>query len=314
MPSSQTVDPEGSQRTEDKMFRRLLIATVVLVLSVSVAAFAAGEKESAGTGNGASEGSESSESADLERTPQDPRLHEPGQLTVATGDPVYPPWMLNNDPSSGEGFENGLVYALAEEMGFDREDVKWVRTTFDEGIAPGDKPYDFVIQQYSVTEDRDEFVDFSIVYYKPRKAVVALPDSPVADATSFEELRQADWGATIGTTDLDYIENRIGAENVAVFDDQVGTFQALVGGQIDATTQSVPTALYATSAQVPEAKIVATLPRDPNDKGHGLVFEDGNPIIPWVNDALRTLIDEGVVEDLRNEYLASDESIQEITN
>jgi polar amino acid transport system substrate-binding protein len=296
---------------------------VVLLVGLSLAVFAGGEQEAPAEeqaeGGEASEAGEAAEaaeeeSASLERTPQDPRLHEPGKLTVATSDPVYPPWMLNDDPESGEGFENGLVYALAEEMGFDREDVEWVTATFDQGIAPGDKPYDFVIQQYSVTEERREFVDFSIVYYQPSKAVVALEDSPVADAETMADLREAKWGATIGTTDLDYIENRIGAEDVAVFDDQAGTFQALLGGQIDATTQSVPTALYATAVQVPEAQIVATLPPDPNDKGHGLVFEKGNPIVPWVNDALRELIDRGVVDDLRDQYLVSDESIQEITD
>jgi polar amino acid transport system substrate-binding protein len=281
------------------------------MLGFVVPAFAGGQGEAPAAEDApAEEGA--TESADLERTPEDPRLYEPGQLTVATGDPVYPPWMLNNDPASGEGFENGLVYALAEQMGFERDDVVWVTTTFDQGIAPGDKPYDFVIQQYSVTEERREFVDFSMVYYQPDKAVVALSDSPVADATSFAELRNARWGATIGTTDLDYIENRIGVEDVAVFDDQVGVFQALLGGQIDATTQSVPTALYATAVQVPEAQIVATLPPDPNDKGHGLVFEKGNPIVPWVNDALRAIIERGVVEDLVEEYLVSDASIQEI--
>jgi polar amino acid transport system substrate-binding protein len=288
------------------MIRRVLTLVLIMVVGVTFAVFAAGQSEESGA-----EGGE--DTAELERTPEDPRLHQPGQLTVATGDPVYPPWMLNDDPASGEGFENGLVYALAEEMGFDRDDVVWVTTTFDQGIAPGDKPYDFVIQQYSVTEERREFVDFSMVYYQPKKAVVALSDSAVADATSMAELREADWGATIGTTDLDYIENRIGAEDVAVFDDQVGTFQALLGGQIDATTQSVPTALYATAVQVPEAQIVATLPADPNDKGHGLVFEKGNPLVPWVNDALQAIIDDGVVEELRRQYLVGDEDIQEIT-
>ncbi len=283
--------------------------TLALLLSVTLSLFAGGQGEDSPDSEESAQ-----ESADLERTPQDPRLYQPGQLTVATGDPVYPPWMLNDDPAGGEGFENGLVYALAEEMGFDREDVVWVDTTFDEGITPGDKPYDFTIQQYSVTEARDEFVDFSIVYYQPKKVVVALPESEVADATSFAELREARWGATIGTTDLDYIENRIGADNVAVFDDQVGTFQALLGGQIDATTQSMPTALYATAVQIPEAKIVAILPADPNDRGHGLVFEEGSPLVPWINDALRAVIDRGVVEELRQTYLVGDESIQEITD
>jgi len=277
-----------------------------MVVAVSMVVFAAGEAEAPAEESGGSSNEE------LMRTPEDPRLHQPGQLTVATGEPVFPPWMLNDDPAGGEGFENGMVYALAEEMGFDREDVVWVRTTFDEGIAPGDKPYDFVIQQYSVTEERREFVDFSMVYYQPRKAVVALSDSPVANATRFDELEDAEWGAMIGTTDLDYIENRIGIEDVAVFDDQAGVFQALLGGQITATTQSVPTALFATAVQVPEAQIVATLPADPNDKGHGLVFEKDSPLVPWVNDALQAIIDDGVVEELREQYLVADESIQEI--
>ena len=114
-----------------------------------------------------------------EKTPQDSRLVTPGKLTVGTGDPVYPPWMLNNDPAGGEGFENGLVYALAVEMGFSPEDVVWVGQTFDQAIAPGAKPYDFSIQQISVTEARAEVVTFSQVYFQPEKAVVALPGSQV---------------------------------------------------------------------------------------------------------------------------------------
>ena len=294
------------------MVRRTLVLALILIIGCTFAAFAGGQAEEPAGDKESAE--ETEEETAVERTPQDPRLHKQGQLTVATGDPVYPPWMLNNDPASGEGFENGLVYALAEEMGFDRNDVVWVTTTFDQGISPGDKPFDFVIAQYSVTEERRKFVDFSMVYYQPSKAVIALDDSSVAEAQNFADLRKADWGATIGTTDLEYIENRIGAEDVAVFDDQVGVFQALLGGQIDATTQSVPTALYATAVQVPEARIVATLPPDPNDKGHGLVFEKGNPIVPWINDALQAIIDRGVVEELREEYLVGDEAIMEISD
>ena len=282
------------------MIRRLII--VLIISLIALPAFATPSSEPPGT---------SGDTA-LERTTNDPRLYQPGKLTVATGEPVYPPWMMNDDPASGEGFENGMVYALAEELGFDRDDVVWVRQTFDQGIAPGPKPYDFNIQQYSVTEARREFVDFSIVYYKPEKAVVALPNSPISAARSFADLRTARWGATIGTTDLDYIENLIGVERVAVFSDQAGTFQALLGGQIDATVISLPTALFATAVQVPEATIAAILPHDPNDLGHGLVFEKGNPIVPWINEGLRAIIADGVIADLTAQYLIGDDSIPEI--
>jgi polar amino acid transport system substrate-binding protein len=246
-------------------------------------------------------------------SPDELETFEPGTLTVATGDPVFPPWMLDDDPEGGEGFENGLIYALAEELGYDEADVAWVRTGFDEAIAPGPKEYDFNIQQFSVTEEREEVVDFSIVYYQPDKAVIALPDSVIAGATSFDDLREANWGASIGTTDLDYLENILGVTDVAVFDDQAGVFQALEGGQIDATVAALPTALFATAVQVPDAAIVAVLPPDPNDNGHGLLFEDGSPLVDCIDQGLQALIDDGVVDDLADQYLTGDGEIPAIT-
>lgn len=248
-----------------------------------------------------------------ERTTNDPRLVTPGKLTVGTGDPVYPPWMLNNDPAGGEGFENGLIYAIAEEMGFDRDDVVWVPTTFDQAIAPGPKDFDFNIQQISVTEARAQVVTFSQVYFQPEKAVIALPGSPVEAASSFEDLRNARWGAVIGTTDLAYLESILGVGDAAVYDDQIGVFQAMQAGQVDATLAALPTALFATAVQIPEADIVAMLPADENDRGHGLLFEYGNPLVEWVDDALSAVIARGVVEDLKNQYLVADPDLPMIT-
>ncbi|MCK5154510.1 MAG: transporter substrate-binding domain-containing protein, partial [Spirochaetales bacterium] len=199
------------------------------------------------------------------------------------------------------------------ELGFDRDDVVWVRQTFDQGIAPGEKNYDFNLQQFSVTEERRKFVDFSDVYYRPEKAVITIPGSAIINAKSFEDLRKANWGATIGTADLSYIENIIGAKDVAVFNDVAGTFQALLAGQIDATCIELPTSLYITFVQVPEAIISAVLPNDPNDLGHGLVFEKGSPIIGWVNEGLEAIIADGVIAALTTEYLIGDESIQVIS-
>jgi len=289
------------------MVRKLVLIVSVFAVVVAGPVFAGGQAEEAAPA------ADAAESADLERTPEDPRLHQPGQLTVATGEPVFPPWMLNDDPAGGEGFENGIVYALAEELGFDAEDVVWVRTTFDQGITPGDKDYDFNVQQYSITEQREEFVDFSIPYYEPDTVVVALPDSAVADATSFEELRQARWGATIGTIEFDYLENVVGVEDIAVFDDQAATFQALLGDQIDATVIGLPTALFVTAVQVPEAEIVAVLPKDENNNGFGFIFEEGSPLVPWIDEGLQALIADGTIDALAEEYLIGDESIQEIS-
>ncbi|MFN4057559.1 MAG: ABC transporter substrate-binding protein [Roseinatronobacter sp.] len=248
-----------------------------------------------------------------ERTPNDPRLLVPGQLTVGTGDPVYPPWMLNNDPASGEGFENAMIYALAAEMGFAPEQVVWVGNTFEQTIAPGAKNFDFAINQVSVTEPRKEVVSFSQVYFQPDKAVIALPGSPVEGATTFAELKEARWGAVIGTTDLMYLENIIGVQDAAVYDDQIGVFQAMLAGQIDATLAALPTALFATAVQISDASITAILPADENDRGHGLLFQKDNPLVEWVDEALSAIIARGVVEDLKAQYLIANPDLPIIT-
>jgi polar amino acid transport system substrate-binding protein len=246
-------------------------------------------------------------------SPADARLVAPGFLTVGTSDPVYPPWMLNNDPATGEGFENGLVYALAEELGFARDQVRWVALTFEQIIAPGDKPFDFAINQVSVTPARAEVVGFSRVYYQSDKAVIALPGSAIEGATSFADLRGARWGATIGTTDLTYLETVLGVTDAAVYDDQIGVFQAMRAGQIDATVAALPTALFATAVQIPEAGIVAILPADENDQGHGLLFQFANPLIPEIDAALGRIMERGVVDALKAQYLIADPDLPIIT-
>lgn len=248
-----------------------------------------------------------------EKTPNDPRLFAPGKLTVSTSEPSYPPWVLDNNPEAGEGFEAALVYALAAELGFKKEDVVWVDVTFDGAIAPGPKAYDFSIQQISVTPDRAKVATFSDIYYQSDKAVIALPTSTVASAKSFADLKAARWGVAVGTTDFDYVTNVLGIDNAAVYDDQAGVFQALQGGQIDATVAALPTALYATAVQVPEAKITALLPKDPKDEGLGLLFAYENPIVPWINEGLAALKTKGTIDELVQMYLVADPNIPVIS-
>jgi polar amino acid transport system substrate-binding protein len=65
--------------------------------------------------------------------------------------------------------------------------------------------------------------------------------------------------------------------------------------------------------QIPEAEIVALLPADPNDTGHGLLFEQGSELVTCVDQGLEAVIAAGVVEELIDEYLVGDADIVEIT-
>mgnify|MGYP000264916696 CR=1 FL=1 len=242
-----------------------------------------------------------------------------GQLTVATGETVFPPWMGAgeddfDDPSTGTGYEGALVFALADRLGV--ENVEFVRTGFDEVIAPGEKDWDFNIQQYSITPDRDEVVDFSMPYYTASKSVLALNSSPAATATDFAGLADATWGATIGTTDLDYLENEIGADDVAVFDTQSDVVAAMLAGQIDATVVTLPTAFFLNAVELDDSTIVGVLPAiGANDVSDdmALLFTDGNPLVDCVDRALTSLADSGELDAIAEEWLQGANDIPNIT-
>jgi polar amino acid transport system substrate-binding protein len=250
-------------------------------------------------------------------SPESDVWHEPGALTVATGEPAFPPYVIDDDPTSGEGFESAVVYAVAEQLGFAQEDVTWVRTTFDEAIAPGEKDYDFNIQQYGITAERDEIVDFSIPYYVDQKALLVPADDPAASATSFADIQDLRFGATIGTTDADYIVEVIGIPeaDVAIYDDQAATFAALDAGQIDATVIGLPTAIYITTVEMPQITIAGVLPREGEggDGDMGLLFAEGNPARDCVDAALQALTDDGTLAELEQQWMQGGGDIPEIT-
>ena len=162
-------------------------------------------------------------------------LKNPGRLTVGTDSPAYEPWFSDNDPTNGKGFESAVAYAVAEELGFSEDQVDWVKVPFNNSYAPGEKNFDFDINQISITPARAKVVDFSDGYYTAAQAVVALKDSPVADATSLADLKPLKLGAQTGTTSLTAIRDGIQPDQEPlVFDDTNEAKQALNNGQLDA--------------------------------------------------------------------------------
>jgi polar amino acid transport system substrate-binding protein len=236
----------------------------------------------------------------------DLNLVNEGVLTIATGEPAFPPWVIDDDPTNKQGFESAVAYAVAEGLGFADDEVEWVRTGFDEAIAPGPKDFDFNIQQYSITDQREEVVDFSDPYYVTAQALVAYADSPVSAATSLEDLKQYSLGAQLGTTSFDYIEEIIQPDTPAsVYDTNADAKSALDANQIDALVFDLPTAYYITAVEIPEATIVGVLPasEDQADK-FGLLFADGSPLVGCVNAVLGDLRDAGTLDALAKQWLA----------
>jgi polar amino acid transport system substrate-binding protein len=241
-------------------------------------------------------------------------LKTPGTLTVATGEPAFPPWIGgDDDPTAKEGFESTVVYAISGRMGL-ADQVTWVRTGFDEAIAPGPKDYDFNIQQFSISEERDEVVDFSEPYYTVQQSLVAYSDSGITAAETAADLAGYRLGAQIGTTSLDYIENVIQPTTPAsVYDTNADVKAALDAGQIDGVVFDLPTAYNVTAVEIPEATIVGVLEApgaEPEELG--LLFEDGSPLVECVNVAIRSLKEDGTFAALEEIWLAQEGEVKTI--
>src|SRR5918992_5465398 len=178
--------------------RLIALALVVAAMAV-LAACGDDDDDDGGNGGGASTSAEQADACSKDQLP----LTNSGQLTVGTDKPAFPPYFVDDDPTNGKGFESAVAYAVADELGFARDEVEWTVVPFNSSYAPGPKDFDFDINQISITPAREKAVDFSRPYYTAPQAVVVPKGSDLADASSLADLKDATIGVQIGTTSLD---------------------------------------------------------------------------------------------------------------
>ncbi|MFM1906058.1 MAG: hypothetical protein RIT32_854 [Actinomycetota bacterium] len=231
----------------------------------------------------------------------------PGTLTIATGEPAYYPWVIDDAPESGEGFEAAVAYAIADELGYDSADVTWVRTSFDAAIAPGPKTFDFNLQQYSITDQRKEVVDFAGPYYQANQAIVSFSGSKLEGLTTIQEVIDsgAKLGAGVGTTSLEVVESTFSL-SASVFNDNAAAVTALKNQQIDGIVMDLPTALYTAGVELDNGIIVGQVEEiDSADQGFGLLLAKDSPLTDCLNQAIDALRSSGELATITEEWLAS---------
>ncbi|MEY3796351.1 MAG: hypothetical protein RLZZ170_365 [Actinomycetota bacterium] len=258
----------------------------------------------------------SSSSAEGTSTESDCATIAEGKLTIGTGSPAFSPWVENDAPESGEGFEAAVGMAIAAELGYEGENVVWVRTTFDEAIAPGEKNFDFNMQQYSITPEREETISFSDPYYSSNQAIVALADSPAEGATTVADLVDVKFGAQAGTTSLTFINDIIKPTNEPfVYDDNAGAKAALEAGQIDAIVVDLPTGLYISAVEIEGTSVVGQFPGSAGGltDDFGAVFTKDNPLVACVNTALAALKESGELAKIEQTWLSDNNGVPVIT-
>jgi polar amino acid transport system substrate-binding protein len=228
---------------------------------------------------------------------------KPDTLTFGTDQPAYPPWFVDDVPSNGKGFESAVAYAVAGKLGYQPNEVAWVRVPFNAAIAPGPKSFDANLNEFSITDERKNAVDFSSPYYDVTQAVVAVTSSPAAKVTTLEALRGLKLGAQVGSTSYNAAKALGAKQPVSVYNNNDDAKAALTSGQIDALVLDLPTA-FQVQADLPEGQIVGQLPAG-GDKPEqfGIVLDKGSALTSCVSGAVDTLRSDGTLASLQQQWL-----------
>jgi polar amino acid transport system substrate-binding protein len=251
----------------------------------------------ASSGGGAVSGGASTSPVLPQCSPATMQTHTAGTLTVATDSPAYEPWFADNKPSNGKGFESAVAFAVAKQLGYQQDQVKWIVAPFNSVIAPTPKKYDFDINEVSITAKRAKVVDFSTGYYDVAQAVVALKSDKYAKAASIADLKGAKLGAQKGTTSFDAINDVIKPGRTPLeYPTNDLAVQALKNGQIDGLVVDLPTGLYVTGQ--PEQ--------------FGLVLDHGSSLTACVSQAVDTLRGDGTLGKLQQQWLTTSAGAPEL--
>ena len=84
-------------------------------------------------------------------------------------------------------------------LAFDRVDD----TTIEVTVSGGDKSFDFNVQQYTITDERKQGVDFSSPYYSASQSLIALKGGAADGVTDLDGLKDITIGAMANSTSGD---------------------------------------------------------------------------------------------------------------
>jgi polar amino acid transport system substrate-binding protein len=286
--------------------RKLTFAGLALLILALAAACGSTKKTTAG-----------STSTQAGCAKADLTLVSPGQLTVATDNPAFPPWFGGgtpkgstwkiNDPTTGKGYESAVAYAVAKRLGFQANAVKWIVVPFEQLFKPGKAAFDFDVNQVSVTPQRKQSVTFSDSYYDTNQALVAIKGTPITKAKTLAELKKYKLGAQLGTTSYDYIVKNIKPDKQpAVYNTSNDVNSGLKTHAIDGIVVDLPTAFIITGAEeVPNSVVVGRFPAIGGKDHFGMVLAKGNELVTCLNKAISELKADGTLTQLQNKWISS---------
>lgn len=227
-------------------------------------------------------------------------------LVVLTSSGYEPYEMIDTDGSL-TGFDIELMEALAEELDIV---IEWKDVNFDGIIASLQSgQYEVAIAGISPTEERDEVIDFSTVYYNSTSGLENYLIFDTEDGyTSLSDLSGLVVGAQLGTIQADLLTElsttynftvELRTQNAQLVEEvKIGTIDALVLESL------VADSILDANDTLSKIKL-----EESTDSlyGNAIAFSEGSEYQALFNEALQTLEDNGTLQALIDKWFTSEE-------
>jgi len=232
---------------------------------------------------------------------------KPGKLTVGFDLPAPAFW---NGQASGttitnpSGFEYGLAIDVARQLGISKTHVTFLRAPFATILLAGKKPYDFAMEETTITPQRAKVIGFSSPYFDANQGVLIAKGVP--KPTSIADLQKLQTCAQAATTGLDWIQHKLHpTKQPRVYSaSSNAAFNAVASGSCQALILDVPI-IEAQNQKQPGAYGGVVRQIDTHE-GYGAVFAKNSPLIPDVSKAIHTLQSNGTISKLTKQWFGFD--------
>lgn len=216
----------------------------------------------------------------------------------------YPPFE-SVEGGDEVGFDVDLSEEIAGRLGLT---VEWVTHDFDTVFTAlaGDQ-FDMVAAASTITDERDQIVDFSDPYYASRQSLIVNTEE-TPDITSTDQLAAGDIvGVQKGTTGQGWAVENLEPQGVQLktFTNITPAFQDLEAGNIVAIVSDEPQAVEVAGSLYPSLAVIQPIDTDEN---YGFALSESNPELrDAVNAALAEIIADGTYAQIFTTYFPDQE-------
>lgn len=170
--------------------------------------------------------------------------------------------------------------------------------------AVADGQFDMAGDGITITEERDEIIDFSIGYVNiSQQLLVRLGEDRFSSIEEFAENPEWILGTQINTTNYETAIEYLPEDRIQAFEQYPFAVQALIAGDVDAVILDTVIGVGYMGENATEVDLIG-----PNITSEqlGFAFPEGSELVALVNLALEDMIADGTLNEINTRYFGPD--------